>query len=122
MIEIIPFAKANIIGFRLDGKIDDDSYKQAVARIQNLLDDNDTIRIYAEVVSLEGMSVETFFENIKVKFGFFSDRERFERQAIVSDKQWVEILTNISGRLFPSVEVKYFSFAEKEEALAWVKN
>ena len=64
MIERIPFEETNIVGFRLDGKIDDDSYHRTIDAINIALENNDKIRVYAEVESLGGMSLDTFFENI----------------------------------------------------------
>ena len=122
MIEIIPFEESNIIGFRLDGKIDDESFNQTVTGIQAALENNQKIRIYAEVEKLGGMSLETFFENLKAKIEFLGELEKFEREAVVSDKSWVETLVKISDKLFPSVDVKHFSFDEKNDALAWIKN
>ena len=122
MIEIIPFDEPNVIGFRLDGKIDDDSYDRVVVEIQQALDNNDKIRIYAEVKKFGEMSIEKFFENFKVKFGFFQELDKFEKEAIVSEKKWIETLVKVSDPLFPSVEVRYFSFEEKDQALTWVKS
>ena len=122
MIEIIPFDESNVVGFRLDGRIDDVDYDQTVAEIQQALDNNKKIRIYAEVENFGGMSVEKFFENFKVKFGFFKELDRFEKEAIVSDKQWLASIIKLSDKLFPSVEVRYFSSENKADALAWVKN
>ena len=122
MIEIIHFDKPNVIGFRLDGKIDDDGYDRAIAKIQQALDNNDKISIYAEVEKFGGLSIEKFFENFKVKFGFLKELDKFEKEAIVSDKQWLETMIKLSDKLFPSVEVRYFSFENKADALAWVKS
>lgn len=122
MIEIIAFDEPNIIGFRLDGKLDNDGYNRMVAEIQQALNNNDKIRIYAEVEKFGGMSLEKFFENFKVKFGFFKELDKFEKEAIVSDKQWLASMTKLSDKLFPSVEVRYFSFENKADALAWVKD
>ncbi len=122
MIEIINFDEPNIIGFRLDSKIDNDGYDRAVTEIQQALDNNDKISIYAEVEKFGGLSIEKFFENFKVKFGFLKELDKFEKEAIVSDKQWLETMIKLSDKLFPSVEVRYFSFEDKEDALAWVKS
>ena len=82
MIEIIPFDESNVVGFRLDGRIDDVDYDQTVAEIQQALDNNKKIRINAEVENFGGMSVEKFFENFKVKFGFFKELDRFTRKTL----------------------------------------
>lgn len=63
----------------------------------------------------------TVFENLKVKSQLFRQLEKFEKEAIVSDKRWIETLVKISDKLFPSVEVRYFTFDEQADALAWVR-
>ena len=122
MIEIIPFDEPNIIGFRLDGKIDDDGYNRAVAEIQQALDNNHKIRIYAEVEKFGGMSLEKFFENFKVKFGFLDEFDKFVKGAVVSDKRSLQSMIKLSDKLFPSVKVRYFSYDDRQNALAWVKS
>ncbi len=52
----------------------------------------------------------------------FKELDKFEKEAIVSDKKWLETWIKIGDKLFPSVEVKYFPTEEKEEALVWVKS
>ena len=121
MIEIIPFEESNVVGLRLDGKMDDESYHQAIAAIDNALENNNKTRIYAEVIKIGGMSLETFIENVKIKFQYFKELDKFEKEAIVSDKSWLETWIKIGDKLFPSVEVRYFPTEEKEAALAWVK-
>jgi hypothetical protein len=40
---------------------------------------------------------------------------------VVSDKSWVETLVKIGDKLFPGVDVKYFSFDEKDSAIGGLK-
>ena len=121
MIEEIPFDEPNIVGLRIDGKIDNEGFEKTVVFINTALAENDKINIYAEVKNLGGMSVETFFKNLKFKFKLFGELNRFGKEAIVTDKEWVQNAVKIGDKIFPSVEVRYFSFSDKETALAWVK-
>lgn len=121
MIELIPFDEPHVVGFRMDGKIDDESYHAAVAAIEAALAANETINIYAEFVSLSGMALDVFFENFKVKFEMFRQIEKFKKEAIVTDKRWVEKVAGVADKLFPSMEIRHFSYAEKVPALDWVK-
>ena len=116
------FQEANIIGLKLDGAIDDEAFDAAIAAINHALDNNEKIRIYAEVTSIGGMSLETFFENIKVKSRLLRQVSQFEKEAIVSDKKWIETLIPIADKLFPTVEVRHFSFDEITEAQAWIRS
>lgn len=120
MIDPIPFEAPNVIGFKVNGSIDDEGFRQAVNEIETALKNDQPVRVYAEVEALGGLSIDTFFENLKFKFQLFGQLDRFEKEAIVSDKRWIETLTKAGDKLFPSIEVKYFSFAQKDEALAWI--
>jgi hypothetical protein len=121
MIELIPFEEAHIVGIRLDGRFDDEGFGAVVAAIDTAQANNDKINIYAEAVSIGGMSIDTFLETIKVKFNYLKASDKFEKEAIVSDKRWLESLIKVGDKLFPSIEVRYFSSEEKEAALAYVK-
>ena len=96
--------------------------EQPQQQILNYIDVPSIDEYASKVEKLGGMSLETFFENLKAKIEFLGELEKFEREAVVSDKSWVETLVKISDKLFPSVDVKHFSFDEKNDALAWIKN
>ena len=59
------------------------------------------------------------FDLFIVKIEFFGELEKFEKEAVVSDKSWMETVVKISDKIFPSVDVKHFSFDEKDDALVW---
>ena len=121
MIEEIPFDEPNIVGLRIDGKIDNEGFEKTVVFINTALADNDKINIYAEINSLGGMSVEMFFKNLKFKFKLFGELNKFDKEAVVTDKEWLQTAVKIGDKMFPSIEVRYFPFSDKEKALAWVK-
>ena len=121
MIEIIRFEEPNVIGFRVDGKIDDDSFKKAMESINAALGHAQKLSVYAEVKSLGGMSIETFFENLKFKFQILGELDRFDKEAVVTDKRWLETVTKVVDKLFPSIEVRCYPFDDRDKALAWIK-
>ena len=52
----------------------------------------------------------------------FPHLRNFEKKAVVSEKGWVEKLIDIGDKLFPSIEVRHFSFDQKDEAIKWVQS
>jgi len=118
MLELIPFKEGNIIGFRLDGRIEDESFDEATAKMEEMLKEHDKLRVYAEIEEIGGMSVDTLMKDIHFKLKHFTD---FEKEAIVSDKGWLEAWIKIADKIFPHIEVKHFSPDEKKEAKAWLK-
>ena len=118
MIEIIPFEEGNIIGFRINGRIEEDKFDEAVAKMEEMLKHYDRLRVYAEIEKIGGMSVNTLMKDIHFKLKHWRD---FEKEAVVSDKGWLKSWIAIADKLFPHIEVKHFSTDEKEEAKEWIR-
>ena len=118
MLEIIPFEEGNIIGFKLKGRIEEDSFDEAVAQMEKMLKKYEKLRVYAEIEEIGGINVNTFMKDIHFKLKHFTD---FEKEAVVSDKGWLEAWINIADKIFPHIEIKHFSPDEKEEAKKWLR-
>ena len=118
MLEAIPFEEGNIIGFRLKGKIEDNEFDEIVSIMEQRLKEHKKLRVYAEIEEFKGMSVNTFMKDIHYSLKHWRD---FDKEAVVSDKGWLKTWVEIAGSLFPGIEVKHFSFEEKEKAKEWVR-
>ncbi|MCL4243854.1 MAG: STAS/SEC14 domain-containing protein [Candidatus Dadabacteria bacterium] len=118
MIEIIPFEEGNIIGFRLKGKLEDSEFDDIVRILEERLKLHKKLRVYAEVEEFKGMSVNSFMKDIHYGLKHWRD---FDKEAVVSDKGWLRVWAEIAGSIIPGVEVKHFSFDEKEEAKEWIR-
>jgi hypothetical protein len=122
MLEIIPFEEKNIIGLRMAGSIDSDGLERAFGKLREAFEANDKIRVYIEVEGIGWDSVETFFRNMKMKLEVLGEIGKLEREAVVSDKGWLEIATRIGDVLLPGIDVRHFPVAEKASALAWIRS
>lgn len=117
MIKLIPHKPDRIIGLIIDGKIEVEDIDRVVKSIEHRLEKEEKLRIYAEVNNWAGMSLEAFVKDFKFSLQHFQD---FEKEAIVSDRRWLESLAGVGNKLFSSIEVKHFTFADKEQALEWI--
>lgn len=119
MIEIIPTVASNVIGCKIIGKIETSDFEHVSSTAEEKLKKHQKLRVYTEIESLEGVSLEALVKNLQFTWQHFGD---FEKEAIVSGEQWLEMLANISDRLFPSLEVRHFSPAQKDQALLWLES
>ncbi len=117
MIEPIALPLDDVVGFRIDGRVNSDDVSRIADVIQARLGRRSKIRIYAEVERFSGMSVKAFLKDIAFSLRHFKD---FEREAIVSDAAWLKKLAVISDRILPSTDVRHFSRSEKGHALEWI--
>lgn len=118
MIETIPTADGRIIGFSIDGKIDEADIKRIADEIVERLETHDRLRLYAEVKDWSGMTPKALLADLKFALSHFRD---FEREAIVSDRTWLKTMAQVGDRILPSIEVKHFSWDDRAEALTWVE-
>jgi hypothetical protein len=119
MIELVPTGAENIIGFRLSGKFDTGDFEQVTGIMEEKFKEHEKLRVYAEIESFEGMSLQALAKDITFSLKHFRD---FEKEAVVTDKAWIGTLARISDKIIPTIEVKHFSTEEKEEALEWLKH
>ena len=118
MIDLIPIESEKVVGIRINGKIEKTDMEKITREMEEKLKSQEKLRIYVELQSFGGISFEAFIEDIKLGF---SHLREFERKAVVSDKTWVAKLADWGGQLIPSMEVKHFTFEERDKALAWVQ-
>ncbi len=118
MMELIELPEDHIVGFRIDVKVDNETFDLMLAEVDERLTRNDNLRMHVEVVSLGGIGLEALFKDMKFGLGNWP---RFEREAVVSDRAWVSKIVTVADRLMPSVEVRAFALEDKSAALAWVR-
>jgi hypothetical protein len=63
------------------------------------------------------MSVEAFIQDLKFSLQHLQD---FDREAIVSDHLWLKTLATVGNTLFFGVEVRHFTFDERDKAIEWI--
>ena len=118
-IKLIPHKPDRIIGVNIDGKIESEDIDRVVKSIEQKLKQEGKLRIYAEVNNWSGMSLEAFIKDLKFSLQHLQD---FEKEAIVSDGKWLASLASLGNTLFSSIEVKHFTFADRDKALEWISS
>jgi hypothetical protein len=116
MIELLAMPGDRVVGVKIDGKIQKADIQAIEAAFAHKFEQFDRVGIYVEVAHLGGITLDALVEDLK--FGL-SKFQRFAKKAVVSEQQWMNKVAVVSDKLFPSIEVKHFSFAEKADAIAW---
>jgi hypothetical protein len=119
MIQLIPMDGDQVIGLRIRCKIETSDFDEVVGILDEKFKRHEKLRIYTEIESIGGMSLEAFFKDIQYSLRNF---RRFDKEAVVSDKGWLKAFVSVADKLFPSIEARHFSFEEKEQALEWIRS
>ena len=118
MIAPIDFGIPGIVGFRVSGTVTTADIQPWASLLENKIQQEGKLRAYVEYESISGITWNAIVQDLKFDLKHLGD---FEKAAIVSDKAWMNLSAKIAGFL-PNLEVKTFSFAEKEQAQQWVKS
>lgn len=117
MLKIINFENEKVIGMSIDGKIETEDIELVSRMCEKKFEHNEKLSIYVEVESFKGFSLDAFFKDLKFAFRNFG---KFDKKAVVTDKAWMKKLGEVSDKLFSSIEVRCFSFDDKDKAVEWV--
>jgi hypothetical protein len=118
MIEIIPTGdNSRVLGLHIRGPIDETDISVVAEVMERKLKQTPgRLRIFAEIGGGLEISPKALLEDLRVSVKHFGD---VEREAIVSDEGWLGPLAEL-GDLLPGIEVRHFTPAERDQALAWI--
>lgn len=123
MIKKIQFAEEDILGFEVDGKVSEPAFVQMMQDLIPALDAPGHIKIYVEIPRYEGTEWQVIWDSLKwstQQLGKYF--RKVDKIALVTDKTWIRVLASAEYTLIPGIEEKSFTFAEKEEALAFIRS
>lgn len=116
-MKLIPFEADNVVAIQTEGRIASDDYDVVLADVQDKLQRHSKLRIYVEMATFTGISAEAFFKDLKFGLGHM---DRFDREAVVTDKAWMQRFASAADKLFPGIDIKVFASQDKDVARDWV--
>jgi hypothetical protein len=115
MIEQLPSPAANVVGFKLSGKLHDADYKSFTPAIDEAAKVG-KVRLLAQFHDFHGWDAHALWDDIKFSTTHCT---KFDRIAIVGDKTWEKWMAKIC-KPFTMAKVRYFDAADLEAAWAWL--
>jgi hypothetical protein len=118
MLEPITDLPENVLGFVARGTLTGSDYEQVLMpAVDKALASHDKIRLlYVLGDEFSGLTGGAVWDDTRVGFGHIT---RWEKIAVVTNKDWVRHAVDLFGYLIPG-EVKGFQTAELSEARAWI--
>jgi hypothetical protein len=116
-VEEVTLVADNAIGFSIDGHLSKADYDLINSHMKAVLDYNDKIGLYLDIIDLDGMTLKAVWEEFKAAVNYYS---RIEKVAITGQEGWLKSAAKISDFLTPGIDVRYFE--EAEEAKNWLAN
>jgi hypothetical protein len=108
------------LDIEMSGSLNSEEMRRALDELVNMSEGIVHGRMLYDVVdfhlpSLAAVAIE--FSRLPSMFGFLT---KFERAAVLTDKTWLQRVSEFEGRLFPGLEIKAFAREQREQAEAWL--
>ncbi len=117
MIERLNSPAANILGFKLSGKLHDEDYKTFVPAIDAVLAKEGKVRLFAQFHDFHGWDLHALWDDIKFSTTHCT---KIDRIALVGEKTWEQWMAKVC-KPFTMASIKYFDATQADAAWAWLK-
>ncbi len=110
----------NRLDIELSGKLDSAEMQIALDELVAKSKEIEKGKMLYDVIefhlpSLSAIAIE--FSRLPSMFGLIT---KFDRAAVLSDKDWIKKISEFEGMLIPGLEIKAFNRDQKEEAEVWL--
>ncbi|GAU81650.1 STAS/SEC14 domain-containing protein [Bosea sp. BIWAKO-01] len=119
MFEILA-APDHVAAYRLSGTLTVEDYDSLIADIEARLTRHEKIGVLVDLTGFHDITLGAGARDLRYGFSKLAELRRFPREALISDKGWIETLVAIANPVIPFVEIRCFKPIEYEAALAWV--
>ncbi|THH40376.1 SpoIIAA family protein [Neolewinella litorea] len=119
MVTIFPLSQDNMLGFTLDGEVDDEGMRKLLMAVEAKVITHGKLRLLGNIKNVSGFaSYQSFWNTIKTKKELL---DKVEKYAILTDHGWLSTLSEGIDWLAPHMEVKTFRLNEGEVAHQWLR-
>ena len=118
MLEILP-APDHVAAYRLSDTLTEADYEKVIADIEARLDRHERVSVVADLTGFHDITLRAGLMDMHYGFSKLLSLNRFPKEALITDKQWLATMAQMMNPLVPFVEIRTFKPGETEAAIAW---
>ncbi|HYT92283.1 MAG TPA: STAS/SEC14 domain-containing protein [Gemmataceae bacterium] len=115
MLSYIDRSAGNVLGVKATGKLTHADHQQLVPKLEELIREYGKVRMLFDLEDCEGWNLRAVWDDLKFALRHGGE---VERCAVVGEKRWQEIGTQMAKPFFQ--KIRYFDKSQSEEAWQWV--
>lgn len=109
-----------LITVDVNGTVDRKDWQQVADAVNEALRQHDQVAILADLTHLDTFTAGALYEDAKLGIQNLGVMDRFDKIALVTEKNWIERAAELGEQLMPDVEVRAFASGETQQARQWV--
>ena len=111
---------SNRLDLEIDGKIGTDEMRAALDEMISKSEGIENGRMLYRMKDIDMPSMGAIGVEFSRLPELFRMARRFDRAAVLSNKKWIQVISEIEGAMFPGMDIKAFDYDEDEKAEAWL--
>lgn len=115
MITELSDLPAGVIGFEVTGTVRAEDFRDAVIPALERAGAGGDVRFVIVIPDFHGMTPSALWQDLAIGIEHL---RKWKRVALATDIEWMDRMTSMFGWMTPG-EVRHFSLAEREDAIAW---
>ncbi len=116
MFEVLNLTKDDIIGLKIEGKIEAKDYEKLNPILNKTEKEHDKIKLYLEIDRIDGIEPKAVIEDIKA---YFNHVKHLKKVAVVGREGMEKSLTKVAHP-FVNADVRYFPIQNAIIAKEWL--
>jgi len=113
-------ASPDRVDIELSGKLDTDSMKVALDELVRETEGIENGRMLYDVVDFHLPSLGAIAVELSRLPSMLGLIKRFNRAAVLTDKAWIQQVSEFEGKLFSGLEIKAFARDQRSDAEEWL--
>jgi hypothetical protein len=119
MLEILS-GPDRIGAYRLTGTLTEEDFERVAADLEARLARHKKVGLLVDLSGFHDITVRAGLKDLRYGFGKILEWNRFPREAVITNRQWLKMLIRLAGPLVPFVTLRTFEPGEEAAAFAWV--
>jgi len=121
MFKITPNGK-NRLDVVMSGKLNAEDMKIALDELVSKSNNIENGKMLYEVIDFQLPTLGAIGIECSRLPSMFGLMKKFDRAAVLTDKNWLKKVSELEGILFPGLEIRAFDLDQKAEAEAWLSS
>jgi len=112
-------APDDVIAIKVDQTVDAGELKTVTDRIDERLEQNESIAMYLDLRGLERLTLAALLDDLRYSLRHIRDLTRIRRVAIVTRARWIDVVASWENRILPGMDIRVFDPEHRTEGLDW---
>lgn len=122
MLSKLDIGDDQVVAFRWEGDFDEKAFNQAMVQFLQEFQSRYKMNVYLEIADLDDFDAQAVWKDLKFSMQNWNElREKIDKVALVTNKEWISNLAEMSYKFVPDIKLKSFNFAETETARSFVQ-